>query len=312
MNQETLSITLEQISAALGFPVHALLPLTLERFSTANLEYQVIEGQERDALLKSIIQSIYTNPLSVVGKQRHGVWENGWSENLEAFVASGYDPDALLPRYVHTTRPLRWQQQYIRAIEPNLEFRFVRILRAQVFGHFFASVDHVFEFGCGTGLNLLELASFFPTKSIVGLDWTLSSQNIIGLIHQHISANIRGGSFNFFEPDAALTLPQNSGVLTMGALEQVGSEFGPFLAFLLRQKPRMVLHVEPLVEVYDEAVLSDYLAAEYHRKRNYLNGYVSALQKLEQEGSIRILTLQRTGLGSLFNEGYSYIAWEPL
>ena len=74
----------------------------------------------------------------------------------------------------------------------------------------------------------------------------------------------------------------------------------------------MCVHLEPLVELYDEDSLFDYPAIRYHRKRGYLDGYLTALRKLEREGRAEILDTRRLQFGSFFQEGYSLVMWKPL
>ena len=98
----------------------------------------------------------------------------------------------------------------------------------------------------------------------------------------------------------------------MCALEQVGPRHDRFVEFLLQKKPGICVNMEPLLELYDETNLVDYLAARYHRKRGYLEGFLTALRTLADKGHIEILDVRRFFFGSLYHEGYSYVAWRPL
>jgi len=101
-------------------------------------------------------------------------------------------------------------------------------------------------------------------------------------------------------------------VFTNHALEQLGENWRPFLNLLLREKPSLVVHVEPIEEFYDITNLFDMTALIYHRKRNYLRNFFSHLQQLEQEKKIIIHTQQRMYFGSEEHEAYTIIVWEPL
>ena len=50
----------------------------------------------------------------------------------------------------------------------------------------------------------------------------------------------------------------------------------------------------------------------YFKKRGYLDGYITKLKRLEDEGRVVIHEILRTGIGSLFIEGYSIISWSPV
>ena len=98
----------------------------------------------------------------------------------------------------------------------------------------------------------------------------------------------------------------------MCALEQVGERFRPFLDFILEKRPKRVVHVEPMLELYDPALPHDALAIRYHQQRKYLTGLLPHLRSLEQAGSIRLLKVQRLKFGSRFHECFSLVAWEPV
>src|SRR5258707_14365208 len=87
-------------------------------------------------------------------------------------------------------------------------------------------------------------------------------------------------------------------VLTVHALEQVGAGWQPFVDFVIARRPRLCVHLEPLVELYETAPLDD-LARRYHRKRRYLDGFVPAIKALAAHGRAEILTLRRTAFSGL-------------
>ena len=64
-------------------------------------------------------------------------------------------------------------------------------------------------------------------------------------------------------------------------------------------------------EPLDNTELLQYLTIEYFNKRKYLKEYITKLRKLEEQGKISIHDVIRTGIGSLFIEGYSVIVWSP-
>ncbi len=101
-------------------------------------------------------------------------------------------------------------------------------------------------------------------------------------------------------------------VLSVHALEQLSGNWGPLLDKLLEVKPKLCLHLEPILELYDESILFDFLAAKYHRRRNYLHGWLSRLRELEAAGRVQITEERRLGFGDRYHEAYSVLAWRPL
>jgi hypothetical protein len=131
---------------------------------------------------------------------------------------------------------------------------------------------------------------------------------MIGKTHQ---INLTGRSFDIFHPDDNLQLGPKDAALTICALEQVGARYEEFLQFLLRKRPRVCVHMEPLVDLYDPDDLVDHLAIRFHTFRSYLSGFLPRLRMLEAEKRLEILSVQRMHFGSLYHEGYSYVVWRP-
>jgi len=65
-------------------------------------------------------------------------------------------------------------------------------------------------------------------------------------------------------------------------------------------------------EPLDSNELLQYLSIRYFNKRKYLEGYINKLRELEKRGKVVIHDVIRTGIGSLYIEGYSVIAWSPV
>ncbi len=157
----------------------------------------------------------------------------------------------------------------------------------------------------------MALARQLPGKKLLGLDWSKSSNETVSLIRKALDIDVAGRHFDFFAPDRSLALGRDCGVLTMCALEQVGARHDAFLSYLLDARPGVCVHMEPLLELYDDNHLVDHLAARYHRKRGYLQGFLPALRALESSGRIELLDVRRFYFGSLYHEGYSCVAWRP-
>ncbi len=119
-------------------------------------------------------------------------------------------------------------------------------------------------------------------------------------------------NFDFFKPDYDITLVKNAAVYTVAALEQTGTNYKKFVDYLLKNKPSVVVHIEPMPELLDSTKLLDYLSIQYMNKRKYLRGYPDYLEALEKKGKIKILEKRRSGIGSMMIDGYSIIVWKPL
>jgi len=280
--------------------------------NSTDLRYKFLEGKERDQLILQVIRNIQHKQMSKAGENRQPDWEEGWRENLDEFVASGYKLDRLVPKYFKMNVPARLNLEYIMPMSQNFVFEYTHIYRTWLFRKYFQDVANIYEFGCGPAYHLVYLAEMYPEKKLFGLDWATSSQEIIDHLSGHFGLSIEGQRFDFFKPDDSVTIRENSGILTFGALEQVGENHRPFLDFLLRNRPVICVNVECLKELYDSDDLLSYLALQYHEKRNYLSGYLTALERLEREKHIEIIKFHHHQFGNVTDDPLSYVIWKPL
>ena len=286
--------------------------LRIADVSLNDLSYRVLVGEEKDREILAAIKRIENDTQVVATAGRTQVWQNGWNENLQEFIASNYDLKSLYPKYFRKGVPLRLNQQFIKSENQNLESVLWNILRVWLFITYFSSVKTIYEFGCGTGQNLVSLAKLYPNKKLFGLDFVSSSVNLINLIHEKHGLNIQGQLFDMIHPDYNFTLKSESAVFTAFSIEQTGNQYEDFINYILRNNVALCVHIEPLAEVYDQENLIDYLAYKFHSKRNYPNGLIKLLKELESDGRIVIDKIRRYYFGNLNHEGYNVIVWRPI
>ena len=76
-------------------------------------------------------------------------------------------------------------------------------------------------------------------------------------------------------------------------------------------QPAVVVHVEPVAHLYGDSPF-DELAIRFQQKRGYTPNLVSELKMMQILDQTYIEKVQRTGVGSLFMEGYNVIVWRPI
>jgi trans-aconitate methyltransferase len=163
----------------------------------------------------------------------------------------------------------------------------------------------IVELGCGTGHNLWRMKAINPKALLIGADWVKSSNKMVeaqGFDSMHL---------DFFNPPSVPLAPGHA-YYSVAALEQIGTDYEKLVAWLLKGKPETVVHIEPIPELLDSTKLLDYLSIQYMHKRKYLRGYLTYLESLEKKGKIKIIEARRSGIGSMFIDGYSVIVWKPL
>jgi hypothetical protein len=306
-------LTPEDVAAMLGRDAGSVSRLVSQE-ALAGLEWRRLGRAERDAALRDAQRQLEVE-LETVGPERLARWERGWSEVLERVTRDGAREETLRPQYFRYDI-VRFRGDYARVARPDFEFRLYRILADLIFREYLQGMEAVVEFACGTGLNLLHLGKLLPGIRLTGCDWARPSQSILGRIASEHGLNLTGRRVDLwsgegFDP-VALTGPGRTAVLTTHGLEQIGGHVGPFLDMVSALRPEIVLHIEPLVELYDPERAFDELAIRYHTRRNYLHGLLPAIRTLRDQGRAGILAERRLGLGSAFHEGYSLLVWRPL
>lgn len=285
--------------------------LTIKLISSFDFSYEFLSEPESIALGSEVSRRIDAG-FTQVGEHRREVWADAWNEVKQRFESSNFSISELVPSFVGATGFLRFDGCFIRPRDSRFELNFFFILRDWLFRRYLSTYKSVIELGSGSGFNAIEFTKIFPKAHVVGADWSQSAVDILNLYAGNTGARLEGLQFDFFHPSDELNVSRDSAVMTFCAFEQLGSRFDATLNFLLEKRPSRVVQVEPLLELYDPTEPFDRLAIRYHKHRGYLEGYYTALRKLESAGQIKILHAKRTGFGSLFNECYNIIVWEPV
>ena len=280
-------------------------------FGKLDLTFRHLTSLERDQSLIQIVNALLSASPKA-GAHRQSDWESGWGQNLQDLKQSS-DESKIIPKYFGKYNLVRWRQEIVAPVHKNLEYQMFGFILDWISDELLGDFSDIYEFGAGTGGNLLRFRKRHDATTLWGLDWVRSSQNIIKLIAERTEdSNIRAVHFDYFNPDETFLLSDSCAVVTVASLEQIGSKFEPFLNYLMKNSPRLVVHVEPIGELLDQNNLMDYLSLEYAKKRDYLLGFLTRLRELESTKKIEIIRAQRSYMGSFLLDGYSIIVWRPL
>lgn len=305
-----MKITLNELYISFG-ATEAFPESTKELFRNRNFEYSV-DDEIGQANIRRSIESRILDGFSIVGQHRADIWESAWSEVKEKFLSSNCDPRALNPNFINNHKYVRWNGRFIKPDDQSLELSFFEVLRDWLFENYIKNAENIFEFGSGSGFNVVELANKFPKKNIVGLDWSSSAVDILETYRKIKGANVKGIKFDFFNPDFNIIVPPDSVFLTFCAFEQIGNKFQKMLDFFIEKRPKLVVQMEPTIELYDRENIFDQLAITYHENREYLSGYYTKLLEMDAAKQIKIIASRRLKFGSQFNECYTIHIWKPL
>lgn len=268
-------------------------------------------GGERDAAIREIVDALLPDTkLAVSGSSDSSRWERGWGEVLDRVKSERISESTLRPQYFRSS-VIRYGGDFAVGDRPSVEFDAISLVKKILFARFFDAADNVVEFGCGTGINLLLLRRLFADKPLVGTDWAHAAVEIISRIGAEIGGPTRAAWMDMLTLDGAdaVRVDPSSGVLTVCAMEQLGSRFEAFAEYLVASRPGIVVHLEPIAEFYRDDDLFDFLAARYHAKRGYLSGYLTWLRNQEKSGRVRIEVAARLPLGGFLHDPYGLVVW---
>lgn len=305
-------LTVQDFADLFGAEVSDLPKQCIDLINVGDWRYWELEGKEKDETVLDFMKRIDNQDFSIVNPGDKSRWIKGWEENLSLFKATNGEASVLDPKYMRPDMPMRLNQKFIRSFEPNFELQWYRVFQNWIFPKYVESFDTIIEFGCGSGLNIAYLAERAPKKKIIGTDWVKPSYDIVEEMRKIHGWNTEGRQFDFFSPDINWDMPENSVVLTVGALEQTGTNNDKFIDFLLEKKPALCVFIEPVYDWYDPNCLIDYLAIRAHETRNFWRGFHERLNDLERKGRAEIIKKKRSYFGSLQLEGYSQTIWRPL
>jgi len=278
-----------------------------------DLGYRFLTREERDSQILKIL-CILDEPLVSSGPKRLDAWEKGWEQNLNDYINSNFDEATILPYYYRRGQTImRLWGDYILPRSPHFEAHFLSVLQIIIANAYFRNVSSIYEFGCGPGHNLLAFGRIVPGKTYHGLDWAGASETILSLADSrakktHPENRFHGRFIDLFHPDPEFHVESGSAILTFGSMEQLGTDFEPLFDYFYSQPASIYVHIEPFSEFSKDDVLLDVLADRYAKKRNYLDGYLRHLEKLQESGMLKIIK-RRKLIGSTFNDGWCLVVW---
>lgn len=312
MADDINNLSLEDFARSFGTTVDEFPTECKELIKATDFRYRIITGEERDTVILDVLNKIDSDKQIVGSPERRNTWQKGWEENLQNFIKTGYNLNALIPKFVRSNQPMRFNGEYIMPTNPEFELAYLKILKCWLFRFFFKHANSIYEFGCGTGVHLVDLARLYPEKKLYGLDFVPASVDLVNRIGKQYNWNMTGYLFDMTKPNEEFLIDENSAILTFASLEQLAGNIEPFLQFILNRGPSVCVSIEPTVELFNENDLFDYLAIRFHRKRGYSERYLPRLKELESQGKIELLKVKRLYMGALYHEAYTCIVWKPI
>ena len=250
--------------------------------------------------------------LEMLNKKLEVDWQDDWFSVLQNLRTNNDNVKSIIrPKWFRKNAFVNIQNCLSLTETPYLDWEYQLITRQMLFYTHLKDIDNICEFGSGSGTNFYLINQILQDKNFILSDISVTSLKIIQELKRKLNRNNLTYSNIDIEQDIDLELPDNTAVITTSVLEQIGDNYNNFINFILKEKPQIVINVEPIVELLDSKNGFDNVMNLYCEKRKYLAGYLTELEKLEKQKKIKIIMKKRTMVSGTFIEN-SVLIWKVL
>ena len=182
------------------------------------LFYQIPLPTQIDTFLLDYFNFINSKFITKSGTyKKYLAWEKGWKFNLNR-IKRNFNIKFLTPKFVRKDQLLRINGKYIIPKSSNFETKLFQTIKLIIFYKYIKNINYIYEFGCGTGHNLIFLSKHFKNLKFIGTDYSRASQKILNLVNKRFS-NINGFFFDSTKPSKDFYIKTNAIVFTVGTME---------------------------------------------------------------------------------------------
>ena len=250
--------------------------------------------------------------LEMLNKKLEVDWQDDWFSVLQNLQTNDDNVKSIIrPKWFRKSAFVNIQNCLSLTETPYVDWEYQLITRQMLFYTHLKDIENICEFGSGSGTNFYLINKILQNKNFILSDISVTSLKIIQELKRKLNRNNLTYSNIDIEQDIDLQLPDNTAVITTSVLEQIGDNYKNFIKFILKEKPQIVINVEPIVELLDSKSRFDNVMNLYCEKRKYLTGYLTELEKLEKQKKIKIIMKKRTMVSGTFIEN-SVLIWKVL
>ena len=265
-----------------------------------------------DELNSEQYKEYYELCLEMLNKKLEIDWQDDWFSVLQNLQTNNDNVKSIIrPKWFRESAFVNIHNCLSLTETPYVDWEYQLITRQMLFYTHLKDIENICEFGSGSGANFYLINEILQDKSFILSDISVTSLKIIEELKRKLNRNNLTYSNIDMEQDIDLELPDNTAIITTSVLEQIGDNYKNFIKFILKEKPQMVINVEPIVELLDSKNGFDNVMNLYCEKRKYLAGYLTELEKLEKQKKIKIIMKKRTMVSGTFIEN-SVLIWKVL
>ena len=186
----------------------------------------------------------------------------------------------------------------------------IDIYRHWYFKKYFKNIENIYEFGAGSGHNLISLMKIFPQKKIFASDFSKNSVNLLKNISDYKNYNWKCFKFDMKKVNKRIILEKNSAVYTSGSIEQLSGKIDNFFNFINKNRPKVCIHIEPMPQLFKTNNLEDMLSVMALNKKRYSTNFLEKIYELKKQKKIKIIKLLKSPFGSQLIDGMNLLVWK--
>jgi SAM-dependent methyltransferase len=171
----------------------------------------------------------------------------------------------------------------------------------------------IVELGCGAGRNLFVLKRAMPDRKYVGLDISENAISACSLAYKCLGVDrMEFNTWDALSNDQSIIEKYSEAAFfTHMTLEQLKCDIDNIIYRLLKCRPKVVIHFEPLPSLVRGSWLARATVTEYVAKKDYADNILAAIKRVEREGQLEVLEARSLGLVPKPDYDIGFLAWRP-
>jgi len=225
---------------------------------------------------------------------------------LEMVEAAHVDLDAIGPYYKNGKFALATNQTVLNY---HLDL-YHKILEPHING-----ASALVELGAGYGSKILGLGQreSFSGIPLVGVEFTENGRDLMELLSKRTNRSMKIGfcDFRSLKIDEDI-VPENAVIFTSYAAHYVPELSMEFTDFLLKLKPKMIVHFEPVYELFSSDSIHELMCRRYMEINDYTTNLMSVINNSVNDGKSIVSSVTINTLSGNPFLPISIIEWHPV
>ena len=179
---------------------------------------------------------------------------------------------------------------------------------------FIPEASSIIELGAGYGSKIIGLSNFKEVKKkpLFGFELSANGCKTMDLLSKFLDLNLTTGYCDLENMNIDSNMvPEGSIIFTSYSLHYTSNLSIKLIDRINRLKPKVVIHFEPIYELFSENTIHNLMCRKYFEANDYTKNILSVLNKAEESKKINLKVIKPNILGSNPLLPISVITWEP-